>query len=82
LLASLGGLTVPLILITFVGALTAFEVKVMLLVKAPVLSVAYFTPITADSPGAIGPFGTVGTVHPHEPLASVITRGELPVFVK
>ena len=76
------GLTFPFILMTFLGAFIALEVSVMLLEKAPTLLVAYFTLILEDSPAAIGSLGQVGTVHPQDPFAFVITKGEFPVLVK
>jgi hypothetical protein len=38
----------------FVACPSAFEVTVTVLVNAPTLSVAYFTPIIPFAPGAIG----------------------------
>jgi hypothetical protein len=33
------------------------------------------------APGAIGSFGQVGTVQPHEPLEFEMIRGSSPVFL-
>ena len=57
-------------------------VKVIVFVNFPILFVEYLTPIDADSPGAIGAFGQVGTVQPQLPLASTIIKSDFPVFVK
>ena len=79
--ASTGFLTSPLIvkILVFSGALV---VKVIVLVNLPILLVAYFTPIEADSPGEIGAFGQVGTVHPQLPLALEMIKGALPLLVR
>ena len=50
--------------------------------NAPTLLVAYFTPITASSPGIIGFFGQVGTVQPQLPFAREIIIGDFPTFLK
>ena len=76
------GLMLPLILITFVGVLTAFEVIVTDLLMAPGRLVSYFTEISAVAPGAIGSFGQDGTVHPQDPFAFDIIKGAFPVFLK
>ena len=71
---------VPLIVKVLDSFPLAFEVIVTVFVKAPTLSVAYFTPITAFAPGRIGSFGKDGTVQPHEPVALVIINGLFPLF--
>ena len=71
----------PLIRITCVGFVTAFDVIVTLLLKAPILFVSYFTLITLLAPGAIGSFGQTGTVHPQDPFELEIIKGASPVFV-
>ena len=43
--------------------------------------VSYFTLSIPLSPGAIGSFGGVGTVHPQVEYALVIIRGASPVLV-
>ena len=71
----------PLIRITWVGFVTAFDVMVTLLLNAPILFVSYFTLITLLAPGAIGSFGQTGTVHPQDPFELEIIKGASPVFV-
>ena len=72
--------TFPLILKTLVGVI-AFEDTVTDLLIGPGLFVAYFTLISAFSPGLIGCFGHVGTVHPQDPFALEMINGAFPVFV-
>ena len=59
----------------------AFEVIVTLLLIGPGLFVSYFTLIEPLAPGAIGSFGQVGTVQPHDPLAFDMINGSFPVFL-
>jgi len=60
----------------------ALEDIVIVLVNLPGRLVEYLTLITPVSPGMIGSFGQVGTVHPQDPFALVMINGSLPVFVK
>ena len=75
------GPTFPLIRITLFGSFVALDVMVTLFVIGPGRLVSYFTLIEPFAPGAIGSLGQDGTVHPHEPFASEIINGALPVFV-
>jgi hypothetical protein len=75
------GNTFPFMRITFVGAFTAFEVIVTLLLIAPDRLVLYFTSISAVVPGAIGSLGQEGTVHEQDPFTFERINGALPVFV-
>ena len=79
--ACAGFLTSPFTVKTLVFS-AELVVRVMVLVNLPILFVAYFTPIEADSPGAIGAFGHVGTVQPQLPLAFEIINGAFPVLIR
>ena len=74
------GKTLPFILTTFVGSLIAFENIVTLLFIEPGLLVSYLTLSWLVAPGAIGSFGQLGTVQPHEPFAFEIINASEPVF--
>ena len=79
-----GGLTSPLI-VKITGRLSAFVVRVIVLVNFPTLFVAYLTPIDPLSPGfqveEPSSFLHEGTVHPQLPLAFLITKGSEPELV-
>ena len=59
----------------------AFEITVIVFLKTPTLSVAYFTLMSLVSPGKIGALEYAGTVHPQEVFTVDITIGDLPVLV-
>jgi hypothetical protein len=73
--------TVPLIVTTLTGVLTAFELIVTDFWKGPVRLVSYLTSISDEAPGAIGLGSHLGTVHPQDPWQFEMIRGSLPVFV-
>ena len=78
---SAGASIFPLILTTFVGSFTAFEVMVTDLLIGPTRVLSYFTLIAELSPGRIGLVSHLGTVQPQDPLHFEIINGSVPELV-
>ena len=67
--------TSPLIRMILVGEFTALLVIVTDLLMGPTRSVAYFTVIMEDAPGAMGAVSHLGTVQPQLPLQLLMIKG-------
>mgnify|MGYP006242976825 CR=1 FL=1 len=59
----------------------AFDWIVTDLLITPILLVSYLTLISPEAPGATSSLGHWGTVQPQDPLALVIFKGLVPLFV-
>ena len=76
------GNTIPLIFKAKIGLSLMLVVMVIVFLNGPCLFVSYRTIISLDFPGAIGPFGFLGTVHPQLDCTFLIIKGAFPVLEK
>ena len=60
---------------------SALEYTVTVFLIGPTLFVSYLTSMLPEAPGAIGPSGFFGTVHPQLDFTFVTTNSASPVLV-